>query len=119
RKLPRLDDVARADRGTGVSEGRQTQSGTRRIEIRSHSRAVRANGHLVYVRNHQLVARPFDARSLELTGGELPLAESFGVGGPEPRLSGFRSRYRSLLHLYLWNFSRETVCTVSRRNQAV
>jgi serine/threonine protein kinase len=40
------------------------------------------SGHLVYVRNHQLVARPFDLETRTLTGDEFPLAEGFGIGGP-------------------------------------
>ena len=40
------------------------------------------SGHLVYVRKHQLVARPFDAGALRLMGDEFPLAEGFGIGGP-------------------------------------
>jgi Tol biopolymer transport system component len=41
------------------------------------------SGHLVYVRNRQLVAHPFDARALKLTGEPFPLAEGFdGPGGP-------------------------------------
>jgi Tol biopolymer transport system component len=41
-----------------------------------------ASGHLVYVRNHQLVARPFDAKTLTVTGEPFPLADGFGIGGP-------------------------------------
>ena len=40
------------------------------------------SGHLVYVRNHQLVARPFDLETRTLTGDEFPLADGFGIGGP-------------------------------------
>ena len=40
------------------------------------------SGHLVYQRNHQLVAHPFDAGSLKLTGEAFPLAEGYAIGGP-------------------------------------
>jgi Tol biopolymer transport system component len=40
------------------------------------------SGHLVYVRKHELVARPFDAGALRVTGDEFPLADGFGIGGP-------------------------------------
>jgi Tol biopolymer transport system component len=39
------------------------------------------SGHLVYVSNHMLVAQPFDARSLKLSGEASPLAQGFGIGG--------------------------------------
>jgi len=41
-----------------------------------------ASGHLVYVRNHQLVARPFDVGRMTVTGDEVTLADRFGIGGP-------------------------------------
>jgi serine/threonine protein kinase/Tol biopolymer transport system component len=60
---------------------------TRRLVIKQDSfdmTAVQysASGHLVYVRNHQLVARPFDLDGLAVTGDEVALADGFGIGGP-------------------------------------
>ena len=39
-------------------------------------------GQIVYVRNHQLVAQPFDVATFKVGGPPVPLAEGFGVGGP-------------------------------------
>jgi serine/threonine protein kinase len=39
-----------------------------------------ASGHLLFVRNHALVAQPFDTRSLKLSGDAFPLAQGFGIG---------------------------------------
>jgi Tol biopolymer transport system component len=41
-----------------------------------------SSGHLVYVRNHQLVARPFDVEQMTVAGDETALADGFGIGGP-------------------------------------
>ena len=40
-----------------------------------------ATGHLLFVRNHTLVAQPFDTRSLKPSGDAFPLAQGFGIGG--------------------------------------
>jgi len=40
------------------------------------------SGHLLYVTDHRLVARPFDASALRFTGEAAPIAEGFGIGGP-------------------------------------
>ena len=75
--------VYQANRGVYIGT---LDSAERTLLIRQDSldlTAVRyASGHLVYVRNHQLVARPFDADALKITGDEFPLAEGFGIGGP-------------------------------------
>ena len=50
-----------------------------------------SSGHIVYVRNHQLVGRPFDVERLAVTGEEVALAEGFGIGGPGvPQFSASR-----------------------------
>ncbi len=50
--------------------------GTLKKEIvKTHSNAEYANGHLLFVRDQTLVAQPFDAGSLELSGNAAPVAE--------------------------------------------
>jgi Tol biopolymer transport system component len=42
---------------------------------RARSNAVYASGHILYVRDRILVAQPFDAKALSLTGDPLPVAQ--------------------------------------------
>src|ERR1017187_3844372 len=41
----------------------------------SHSNAIFASGHILFLRGNTLMAQPFDAKRLELTGDALPLAD--------------------------------------------
>jgi serine/threonine protein kinase/Tol biopolymer transport system component len=43
--------------------------------LKAHSNAVYANGYVLFVRDQTLVAQPFDAGSLTLTGNAVPIAE--------------------------------------------
>jgi Tol biopolymer transport system component len=48
--------------------------------LKTNSRVLYAEpGYLVYVREQTLVAQPFDASALKLTGGPIPLGEGLGV----------------------------------------
>ena len=75
-----------------------------------------SSGHLVYVRNHQLVARPFDVERMTVSGDEVALADGFGIGGPgRPQFSisrtgvlAFRPSGDTAVHQPTW-FSRSGV----------
>jgi Tol biopolymer transport system component len=55
-------------------------SDERRELMRADSRAVYANGHLLFVRDRTLMAQPFDLKSRKLTGEPVPLAENLWPG---------------------------------------
>ena len=44
--------------------------------------AYAPSGHLLFVRNHALMAQPFDTQRLALVGDAFRVAERFGIGGP-------------------------------------
>ena len=63
---------------------------TERIRLLDGVRqASYANGFLVFVRDATLMAQPFDADRLELTGAALPLAEQIQSGNPPVFMSAF------------------------------
>jgi serine/threonine protein kinase/Tol biopolymer transport system component len=43
--------------------------------FRNYSNAIYASGRIVFLREHTLMAQPFDAKNLELTGDALPIAD--------------------------------------------
>ncbi|MBK9065206.1 MAG: serine/threonine-protein kinase [Acidobacteria bacterium] len=49
--------------------------GTEKLILRSPAMALYASGHLLYLRESTLMARPFDARRLAFTGDAAPVAE--------------------------------------------
>ena len=50
--------------------------------------AYASSGHLLFVRNHALVAQAFDAESRTLSGEPFRVADGFGIGGPgRPRFA--------------------------------
>lgn len=52
----------------------------------SHSNAIFASGHIVFLRESTLMAQPFDPKRLEFTGDAVPVAEQ--VGDVIPRVEG-------------------------------
>ncbi len=59
-----------------------TRSGKRhQVGIGGSRLQYSPDGYLVYVKDRTLVARPFDARSLRLTGEPVPVVEGVGSGG--------------------------------------
>jgi len=50
----------------------------RKLLLQARSNVSYASGHLLYVRDHILLAQPFDARALKLAGDPVPLGESVG-----------------------------------------
>jgi Tol biopolymer transport system component len=52
-----------------------------KLLVEGGSNAVYANGHVVYLREGTLVARPFDPDRLEFTGEPLPIVEQVQIAG--------------------------------------
>ena len=52
-----------------------------KLLVEGGSNAVYANGHVVYLREGTLVARPFDPDRLEFTGEALPIVEQVQIAG--------------------------------------
>ncbi|MEE8502232.1 MAG: protein kinase [Kiloniellales bacterium] len=72
--------VARISAGLAGEEGSAVLVGSLdgaepRLLMRSESNALYASGHLLFVRENTLMARPFDPGALEFTGDAFPLAE--------------------------------------------
>jgi eukaryotic-like serine/threonine-protein kinase len=44
--------------------------------VRTHAGAIYASGQILFLRQYTLMAQPFDAKSLELTGDAVPVADS-------------------------------------------
>ena len=53
-----------------------------RVLLSGGANAQYAQGHLLFLRDTTLMAQPFDASRLELTGEAVPLAEQVEIGGP-------------------------------------
>jgi Tol biopolymer transport system component len=79
RFLPDGDHFLYFARGPGGNAGSimvgSLSGGDSRELLSSHNQAELAAGHLLFVRDQTLMAQPFDAGSLELTGEATPLAE--------------------------------------------
>jgi eukaryotic-like serine/threonine-protein kinase len=54
-------------------------STVRRRVLAARSNALYASGYLLFLREHALMAQPFDVGRLELTGEALPLADKVGI----------------------------------------
>jgi Tol biopolymer transport system component len=75
---------------------RSLDSGEERVLLTSDSRVQYVEpGFLLYVLNGMLVAHPFDARSGELLGDPIPLADSIGVS--EVGLADFSASHNGVL----------------------
>jgi eukaryotic-like serine/threonine-protein kinase len=80
--------VAAGSRGGGtigpraVFVGSLDQSDPGRLVMESGTIATYAQGHLVFVRENMLLAQPFDAERLMLTGEPRPIAEQVELIGP-------------------------------------
>jgi Tol biopolymer transport system component len=61
----------------------------RKLLVPGGSSAIYAQGHLLFLREQTLVAQPFDAERLELTGDPAPVAEDVATGGASGAGGGF------------------------------
>jgi eukaryotic-like serine/threonine-protein kinase len=70
-------------RGAAIIYVASLKTGERRELLRADSRAVYANGHLLFVRDRSLMAQRFDTGSRALSGNAFPIAENVwaGAGG--------------------------------------
>ena len=48
--------------------------------VHSHTNGIYASGHILFMRQYTLMAQPFDARSLQLTGDAVPIADPVQEG---------------------------------------
>jgi eukaryotic-like serine/threonine-protein kinase len=67
--------------------------------MHTHAGAMYASGHILFLRQNTLMAQPFDARSLELTGEAFPVADP--VREEETTIRSYFSVSRSGLLAYL------------------
>ncbi len=58
------------------------ESGEKKLLVRARSNAAYADGHLLYVRGHVLLAHPFDPNRLEFTGDPIPIAQGIQYEPP-------------------------------------
>jgi Tol biopolymer transport system component len=56
-------------------------SNERKLLVPGGSNAKYAEGYLLFLRGQMLMAQPFDAQRLELTGAAVPIADDVGIGG--------------------------------------
>lgn len=64
-------------------------SDERKLLVPGGSNAVYAQGYLLFLREQTLMAQPFDAERLELTGDAVPIAEQVSIGGVSGTAGGF------------------------------
>ena len=60
-----------------------------KLVARAHSPAVYSQGYLLFLRDHTLMAQPFDPNRLETTGEQIPLAEGVPTYTTPSRIAGF------------------------------
>ena len=75
---------ANEPRGVSVYVG-SLDAGERRLLLQGAYNAQYASGYLLFTRDATLMAQPFDAGRLELTGEAVPLAEQLRLGGATGR----------------------------------
>jgi serine/threonine protein kinase len=63
------------------NENRRVLAGVSQL-VFAPSAAGSSTGHLLFVRQNILMAQPFDARSAQISGNAVPIAESVSVPGP-------------------------------------
>ncbi len=71
--------------------------GEERVLLNAPTAAEYASGHLLFVRELTLMARPFDAERLEFTGEAFPLAEDIRLIAPATALSVFSASQTGVL----------------------
>jgi Tol biopolymer transport system component len=79
--------------------------GEERVLLNSPTAAEYASGHLLFVRELTLMARPFDAERLEFTGEAFPLAEDIRLVAPATALSVFSASQTGVLAYMHGGFS--------------
>jgi Tol biopolymer transport system component len=74
------------DEGNGIYVG-SLDSSEYKLILRTDTYAVYASGHLLFWRDGSLMAQPFDAQSLQLSGEAVPIAEQVQMNLVEVRAS--------------------------------
>jgi Serine/threonine protein kinase len=74
------------DEGNGIYVG-SLDSSEYKLILPADTYAVYASGHLLFWRDGSLMAQPFDAKSLQLSGEAVPVAEQVQMNLPEVRAS--------------------------------
>ncbi len=71
--------------------------GAEKVLLRSPAAAIYASGHLLYLREATLMARPFDTRNLSFTGDATPVAEGILMPAPATAVGVFSASQNGVL----------------------
>jgi Tol biopolymer transport system component len=91
--------LSRASGGSGNNAVvvASVDGGEEKVLLNSPTAAEYASGHLLFVRELTLMARPFDAERLEFTGEAFPVAEDVRLVAPATALSVFSASQTGVL----------------------